>query len=175
MGTHPIFESDFDCLTERMKLRDGCLERSRTDLHLTSTGKGHFYHQSLQPFPPANFERKFHKAPPSALRQSPDFDLKSEQFRTTTGSCHGEKVQKAVHTNVLYKKAPGHWNVHYMDRTIGKLNAENKRSFTMADRVSEMTSKYIPKEHNRATTTSAAACHKNPIIGGPSRTKQADQ
>ena len=46
----------------------------------------------------------------------------------------------------------------------------------MADRVSEMTSKYIPKEHavNRASTATAA-CNNNPIIGGPSRTKQADQ
>jgi len=158
-----------------MKLRDGCLERSRTDLHLTSTGKGHFlHHQSLQPFPPANFERHFNKAPPRALR-SPCVN-KNEQFETTTGSAHGAKTQKTVHRNVLYKKAPGHWNVHYMDRTIGKLNAENKRSFTMADRVSEMTSKYIPKEHavNRASTATAA-CNNNPIIGGPSRTKQADQ
>merc|ERR1719436_1231540 len=87
-------------------------------------------------------------------------------------SPHGEKTQKAVHRNVLYKKAPGHWNVHYMDRTIGKLNVENKRAFTMADRVSEMTSKYIPKENFRTAvdhhrTTSSA------VIGGPSRTKQA--
>ena len=29
-----------ESVLERMKLRDGCLERSRTDLHLTSTGKG---------------------------------------------------------------------------------------------------------------------------------------
>ena len=54
--------------SERMKLRDGCLERSRTDLHLTSTGKGHFYHQSLQPFPPANFG-KFRKIGNLVFRQ----------------------------------------------------------------------------------------------------------
>merc|ERR1712128_316924 len=155
----------------KMKLRDGCLERSRTDLHLTSTGKGHFlHHQSLQPFPPANFERHFNKAPPSALLR-PHVN-KNQQFETTTGSAHGEKTQKAVHRNVKYKKAPGHWNVHYMDRTIGKLNAENKRSFTMADRVSEMTSKYIPKENYRAVNHAATAT----TMGGPSRTaQQTDQ
>ena len=38
-----------------MKLRDGCLERSRTDLHLTSTGKGHGVYKPLEPFPPADF------------------------------------------------------------------------------------------------------------------------
>jgi len=170
MGTHPIFESNFDCLTERMKLRDGCLERSRTDLHLTSTGKGHFYHQSLQPFPPANFERHFEKEPPAGLRSS-NLD-KAEQFRTTTGSAHGEKVQKPVHRNTLYKKAPGHWNVHYMDRTIGKLNTENKRNFTMGDRVSEMTSKYIPKENYRNPTEHIRS--SKVALGGPARTTQAD-
>jgi len=152
MGTHPIFESDFDCLTEKarksgeMKLRDGCLERSRTDLHWTSTGKGHF-HQSLQPFPPANFERSFHKTPPAGLVPDQRLNLRNEQFRTTTGSYHGEKNQKPAHQNVLYKKAPGHWNVNYMEGAIDKLNAENKRTFTMADRVSEMKSKYVTKEN----------------------------
>ena len=126
-----------------MKLRDGCLERSRTDLHLTSTGKGHGVYKPLEPFPPADFgkndfffkfeylwcmvtgyqnsilERSFHRAPPSGLVS--DFRI-GEHYRTTTGSYHGQKVQKPSHTNILYKKAPGHWNVNYMEVKILHLN-----------------------------------------------------
>jgi len=149
-----------------MKLRDGCLERSRTDLHLTSTGKGHGVYKPLEPFPPADFERSFHRAPPSGLVS--DFRI-GEHYRTTTGSYHGQKVQKPSHTNILYKKAPGHWNVNYMERAIDKLRAENNRSFNMADRVSEMTSKYIPKENYR-NVTEHLRFRDQLRTGGPSKT-----
>jgi hypothetical protein len=152
-----------------MKLRDGCLERSRTDLHLTSTGKGHFY-QRLHPFPPADFERSFHKAPPKGLIPDLGLNLRNEQFNTTTGSCHGEKTQDPVLRSVKYKKAPGHWNVNYMERTIDKLKAENNRSFTMGDRVSEMTSKYIKKENYRNSIENSLT-KKNIEIGGATKTK----
>merc|ERR1719197_905132 len=76
-------------------------------------------------------------------------NLRNDQFNTTTGSCHGEKTQDPVLRSVKYKKAPGHWNVNYMEvfnsykhsiisdlqfqRAIDKLKAENNRTFTMND------------------------------------------
>merc|ERR1712003_62296 len=29
MGTHPIFESDFDCLTDQSRIQESCLSRSK--------------------------------------------------------------------------------------------------------------------------------------------------
>merc|ERR1719192_2099393 len=96
-------------------------------------------------------------------------NLRNDQFNTTTGSCHGEKTQDPVLRSVKYKKAPGHWNVNYMERAIDKLKAENNRTFTMNDRVSEMTSKYIPKENYR-NVTEHLRFQDHLRTGGPSKT-----
>ena len=66
-------------------------------------------------------ERSFHRAPPSGLVS--DFRI-GEHYRTTTGSYHGQKVQKPSHTNILYKKAPGHWNVNYMEVNLTKNSSQ---------------------------------------------------
>jgi len=50
-----IFGFSFEIVFIRvMKVRDAGLERCRTDLHLTSTGKGHYY-EGEKPFPPPSF------------------------------------------------------------------------------------------------------------------------
>ena len=56
-----------------------------------------------------------------------------------------------------------------LKRAIDKLRAENNRSFNMGDRVSEMTSKYIPKENYR-NVTEHLRFRDQLRTGGPSKT-----
>jgi len=173
MGTHPIFESDFDCLTveivarKAMKVRDAGLERCRTDLHLTSTGKCHYY-EGTKPFPPANFERSHHNALPPPL--SRDHLVNCDQMETTNGFYHERKSQSAPLRNVMYKRAPGSSYVKYMKHNLEYLNKEHNRNFTMGDRFSEMTSQYKHKVTPRDTALPSYRGLELHATGGPSST-----
>jgi len=133
-----------------MKVRDANLERSRTDLHLTSTGKGHFYERE-KPFPPANFQRSFNNILPRPLARS--HTVAVDEMETTNGHFHNKKTHQPPLTNVAYKRAPGSYNVHYMKHNLEYLRKAHSRTFTMGDRISETAHRYCPLPQGRATTT----------------------
>lgn len=133
-----------------MKVRDAGLERARTDLHLTSSGKGHYY-EGEKPFPPPDFERSFNNALPPPLSRS---NLtRVDPFETTNGFYHNRKSISAPLRNVKYKPAPGSSYVTYMKHNLEYLQKEHNRNFTMGDRTSEMTDSYTKKVVKRDTVT----------------------
>ena len=76
-------------------------------------------------------------------------------------SLHPEVTSPLIH--------PQHSYSIKLKRAIDKLRAENNRSFNMGDRVSEMTSKYIPKENYR-NVTEHLRFRDQLRTGGPSKT-----
>lgn len=113
----------------------------RNDLHLTSTGKGHYYSPS-HVFPSDRFRRTVYDVLPPVLG-NPDYITDNEHFRTTTGSTHDYKVHGRTLGNTLFKKAPGSWKVRYVEDNIGKLSVKPwRKPLTMGNQSSEMQSQY---------------------------------
>ncbi|XP_065070735.1 stabilizer of axonemal microtubules 3-like [Rhopilema esculentum] len=114
------------------------MTESRNDLHLTSTGVAHGYNDNL-PFPPSGFQRTVLNVLPPPLAQRETLD----QFSTTTGTAHNYKPSNTSLSNTIHKKAPGHWNVGYVEDLIKKLQVKPWRQpLTMGNQSSEMKAEY---------------------------------
>eukprot|EP00794_Sanderia_malayensis_P018208 gene18208-20026_t len=117
------------------------LLESRNDLHLTATGIGHDFRDSLQ-FPPANFERSVLKSLPSPLLER----NVTEHFKTTTGSTHNYKPNDTRLSNDIHKKSAGHWKVGYVEDVIKKLQVKPwRKPLTMGNQSSEMKAQFTGK------------------------------
>eukprot|EP00112_Aurelia_sp_Birch-Aquarium-sp1_P001281 Seg1133.2 transcript_id=Seg1133.2/GoldUCD/mRNA.D3Y31 product="hypothetical protein" protein_id=Seg1133.2/GoldUCD/D3Y31 len=113
----------------------------RNDLHLTSTGVGHNYQESMK-FPPDGFKRKFLNVLPPPLQREETLD----QHSTTTGKAHNYKPCHTVLSNAIHKKAAGHWKVGYVEDLIKKLQVKPWRQpLTMGNQSSEMQGQYTGK------------------------------
>lgn len=114
-------------------------EDIRNDLHLTSTGTGHQYKSPLL-FPPSDFKRSVKTPLPLSLRKS---DNVKDFYITTTGSYHDFKPHNPLLQKELFKKAPGHWGVNYVEDTVRKLQVKPQRkALTMGNQSSEMKSEF---------------------------------
>lgn len=52
---------------------------------------------------------------------NPDYVTDKDYFQTTTGTTHDYKAHGGTLGNMLFKKAPGSWKVHYVEDNIGKV------------------------------------------------------
>lgn len=127
-------------------MRDAGLEKCRTDLHLTSTGRAHFY-KPVDTFPSPGFhQRAFDPLPAGLLKE---YFRPTRRFETTSGSFHNKKEPVPELRNAIYQKAPSSRRIQYMMNNSEVIQKHHNRNFTMADRVSENADRYRPHETNR--------------------------
>lgn len=157
-----------------MKVRDAGIERCRTDLHLTSTGKAHYY-KAVNTFPSPSFhQRAFDPLPAGLLKEHL---VSARRFETTSGSFHNKKESIPELRNPIYQKAPSSRRIQYMSNTSDVLKQHHTRTFSMADRTSENTDNYHPHPISRTHIVSGIPRHKylkakknkNEEFGLPSR------
>jgi len=119
------------------------IEEGRNDLHLTSTGRGH-EHRGKLVFPPVDFKRSVQNPLPTPLGKD---DNICDFYITTTGSAHNYKPTNMSLETDIYKKAPGHWGVKYVEDNIKKLQVKPQRqALTMGNQSSEMKAQFQGKE-----------------------------
>lgn len=71
---------------------------------------------------PIGFQRTVGKVYPPPLMHD-DFVPTNEYFKTTTGTTHDYKEPGGILSQQpLYKKAPGSWNVKYVEDNIAKVH-----------------------------------------------------
>ena len=66
------------------------------------------------------FQRTVYDVLPPVLG-NPDYVTDKDYFQTTTGMTHDYKAHGGTLGNMLFKKAPGSWKVHYVEDNIGKV------------------------------------------------------
>jgi len=133
---------------------------TRNDLHLTSTGVGHQQKEPLS-FPPVDFQSCMSEPLPRSLSGS---NHVQDHYKTTTGSAHNYKPTTSELSNVVFKKAPGHWKVNYTEDTIKKIQVKpQRRALTMGNEQSEMKAQYTgrPEKPMRMTKHKSDVQPKN--------------
>lgn len=119
------------------------MDEARNDLHLTSTGRGHEIRNNHL-FPPLQFRRSVVNQLPPLLKKD---DNISNTYMTTTGTTHNYKPSDISMERDIYKKAPGHWDVDYVEDTIQKLHVKPQRKpLTMGLQCSEMKDQFQGKK-----------------------------
>ncbi|XP_074660236.1 stabilizer of axonemal microtubules 3-like [Tubulanus polymorphus] len=108
----------------------------RGDWHLTSTGVGHHYRPGYY-FPDSNFHSVLREPlPPNLAKQ--DEIPQEQKYPSTVTNAHDHKFLGGPYQNPLHRKAPGHWNVHYLKDHKEKLqNPGWRRPLTMGNQQSE--------------------------------------
>jgi len=77
-------------------------------------------HKLIILFKFAVFQRTVYDVLPPVLG-NPDYVTDKDYFQTTTGTTHDYKAHGGTLGNMLFKKAPGSWKVHYVEDNIGKV------------------------------------------------------
>ena len=91
-------------------------------LLVSNKGKTYYLeiHRLIILFEFALFQRTVYDVLPPVLG-NPDNVTDKDYFQTTTGTTHDYKAHGGTLGNMLFKKAPGSWKVHYVEDNIGKV------------------------------------------------------
>lgn len=121
-------------------------DECRNDLSQTTTGIGYKYKEPA-PYPPEKFKQRCRDPLPTRLAQPPANPLLIEDVYTTTSQSHYcPQPQKTVLDHPKYKKAPGHWKVHYNQQCTDKMNKHpQRRALTMGNQKTEAKDVYSTK------------------------------